>query len=66
MKITGVEARPFRIPLKMVTKWATGSQDAAEHVLIKITTDEGITGYAEAPPRPTIYGESIVDKKCGR
>lgn len=63
MKITGVEARPFRIPLKMVTKWATGSQDAAEHVLVKVATDGGITGYAEAPPRPTIYGESIASIK---
>lgn len=60
MKITGVEARPFRIPLKMTTKWATGSQDAAEHVLVVITTDEGVKGYAEAPPRPTIYGESVA------
>ncbi len=63
MKVTAVEARPFRIPMKMVTKWATGSQDAAEHVLVKITTDEGIAGYAEAPPRPTIYGESIASIK---
>jgi L-alanine-DL-glutamate epimerase-like enolase superfamily enzyme len=63
MKITGVEAIPFRIPLKMVTKWATGSQDAAEHVLVRIHTDDGITGVAEAPPRPTIYGESVASIK---
>jgi len=27
---------------------------------VEITTDEGVEGYAEAPPRPTIHGESIA------
>jgi L-alanine-DL-glutamate epimerase-like enolase superfamily enzyme len=63
MEITKVEAIPFRIPLKMTTTWATGTQDAAEHILVKIHTDEGVTGVAEAPPRPTIYGESIQSIK---
>jgi L-Ala-D/L-Glu epimerase / N-acetyl-D-glutamate racemase len=63
MKISKVDAIPFRIPLKMTTKWATGTQDAAEHVLVKIHTDEGMTGIAEAPPRPTIYGESVQSIK---
>jgi L-alanine-DL-glutamate epimerase-like enolase superfamily enzyme len=63
MKIVNVETIPFRIPFKKVTEWATGTQDAAEHVLVKIYTDEGIIGIAEAPPRPTIYGESIQSIK---
>ncbi len=63
MKISTVEAIPFRIPFRKVTKWATGSQDAAEHILVRITTDEGVTGIAEAPPRPTIYGESLQSIK---
>jgi L-alanine-DL-glutamate epimerase-like enolase superfamily enzyme len=63
MKITSVEALPFRIPLKKVTEWARGTLDAAEHVLVRVYTDEGITGVAEAPPRPTIYGESMASVK---
>jgi len=63
MKITAVETLPFRIPLKKVTEWARGKQDSAEHVLVRISTDEGIVGIAEAPPRPTIYGESIASIK---
>jgi len=63
MKIVNLETIPFRIPLKKVTEWATGTQDSAEHVLVKIYTDEGIIGIAEAPPRPTIYGESIQSIK---
>jgi L-alanine-DL-glutamate epimerase-like enolase superfamily enzyme len=59
MKITRVEAIPFRIPYKTPLKWGlSGYLEAAEHVLIKIHTDAGVTGVAEATPRPTIYGES--------
>lgn len=32
--------------------------EAAGHVLIKVCTDEGLVGYAEAIPRLTIYGET--------
>ena len=60
MKITHIETIPFRIPLKKATQWARGRQEAAEHVLVKVYTDEGVIGIAEAPPRPTIYGESVA------
>jgi L-Ala-D/L-Glu epimerase len=63
MKISKIEAIPFRIPLKKTAEWARGKQEAAEHVLVKVHTDEGIVGIAEAPARPTIYGESIVSIK---
>ena len=63
MKISKVEAIPFRIPLKKATKWATGMQDTAEHILVRIFTNDGIIGFAEAPPRPMIYGESIASIK---
>lgn len=59
MKIVSVEAIPFRLPFKEAKVWARGALDAAEHVLIRVRTDDGVTGIAEAPPRPTIYGESI-------
>jgi L-Ala-D/L-Glu epimerase len=59
MKITAIEALPFSIPMKKATKFVTGSQAAAEHILLKIHTDDGLVGVAEAPPRPWVYGESI-------
>lgn len=59
MKITEVEAIPFRIPLKTPLKWGlTGYMEAAEHVLVRVHTDSEVVGVAEATPRPTIYGES--------
>lgn len=35
-----------------------GRLDALEHVLVRLVTDTGYVGLAEAPPRPTIYGET--------
>ena len=61
MKIRKIETIPFRLPLRpeigkvQSSIWA---MEAAEHVLIRITTDEEIVGYGEAPQRPTIYGET--------
>lgn len=58
MKITSVEAIPFNIPYYEAVHFATGVLTAAEHVLIRVRTDEGLVGQAEAPSRPMIYGES--------
>jgi len=59
MKITQVEAIPFKIPYKTPLKWGvSGYLEAADHVLVKVHTDSGVVGVAEATPRPTIYGES--------
>ena len=61
MKITQIEAIPFKIPYATPLKWGRGGYlDAAEHVLVRVYTDGGIVGVAEATPRPTIYGESQV------
>lgn len=58
MKITGVEAIPFAIPYRKPLKFASGEVHVAEHVLVRVHTDDGITGIAEAPPRPFTYGET--------
>ncbi|WP_205873134.1 mandelate racemase/muconate lactonizing enzyme family protein [Mycobacterium camsae] len=58
MKITAVEAIPFTIPYVKPVKFASGQVRTAEHVLVRIHTDEGVVGVAEAPPRPYTYGET--------
>lgn len=61
MRITQIEAIPFRIPLAQKVRKITSSiwsMEAANHVLIKIYTDEGWQGFGEAVERPTIYGET--------
>lgn len=58
MKITRVDAVPVEIPLSRPMQFASGAADVADHVIVRIHTDEGLVGHAEAPPRPYTYGES--------
>ena len=60
MKITHVEAIPFAIPYAKPLKFASGEVHVAEHVLVRVHTDDGVVGVAEAPPRPFTYGETQV------
>jgi L-alanine-DL-glutamate epimerase-like enolase superfamily enzyme len=58
MKVTRVEAIPFAIPYTKALKFASGEVHTAEHVLVRVHTDDGVIGTAEAPPRPYTYGET--------
>ena len=58
MKITAVEAIPFAIPYAKPLRFASGEVHVAEHVLVRVHTDDGLVGVAEAPPRPFTYGET--------
>ena len=58
MKIAAVDAIPFRIEYKKPLRFASGEVHAAEHVLVRVHTDNGVIGVAEAPPRPFTYGET--------
>ncbi|HJQ48799.1 MAG TPA: enolase C-terminal domain-like protein [Amycolatopsis sp.] len=58
MKITRVEAIPYAIPYRKPLRFASGEVHVAEHVLVRVHTDDGVVGIAEAPPRPFTYGET--------
>jgi L-alanine-DL-glutamate epimerase-like enolase superfamily enzyme len=58
MKITAIEAIPYTIPYRHPLVFATGTLRGAEHMLLRVHTDEGLTGLGEAVSRPMIYGES--------
>jgi L-Ala-D/L-Glu epimerase len=58
VKVTAIEAIPFEIPFRRPFAFASGTVTVADHVLVRVRTDEGIVGHAEAPPRPYTYGES--------
>jgi L-alanine-DL-glutamate epimerase-like enolase superfamily enzyme len=58
VKVTAIEAIPFEIPFLRPFAFASGIATVADHVLVRVHTDEGIVGHAEAPPRPYTYGES--------
>jgi L-alanine-DL-glutamate epimerase-like enolase superfamily enzyme len=60
MKIESITATPFSIPFAKSIALSTGRRDAAEHLLVEVRTDGGVSGYAECVPRPTLYGETVA------
>ena len=59
-KIAEIQTIPFRLPMKGALSWGKASRlDTLDHVLVRLVTDTGQVGWAEAPPRPTIYGETV-------
>jgi L-alanine-DL-glutamate epimerase-like enolase superfamily enzyme len=69
LRITAVEAIPFALPYRRAPRFASGSVTSADNVLVRVHTDAGPVGQAEAQPRPYTYGEtqaSIVDVVSGR
>ncbi|TDO06563.1 L-alanine-DL-glutamate epimerase-like enolase superfamily enzyme [Mycobacterium sp. BK086] len=60
MQIVAVRAIPFAIPYRKPLHFASGSIDVADNVLVEVETNDGIVGFAEAPPRPYTYGETQV------
>ena len=60
MKIRRVEAIPYAIPYRKPLRFASGEVATAEHVLVRVHTDDGVVGTADAPPRPFTYGETQV------
>src|ERR1700761_1125226 len=53
MIITGIETIPLRIPFKAGTRsdasaWGDGNLPAADSLLVKVTTDQGLVGWGEA------------------
>lgn len=64
MKISRIEAIPFAIPYAKPLHFASGAVDTARHVLIRVHTESGVVGVAEAPPRPFTYGETQASIKA--
>ena len=58
--ITHIHTIPYRLPLHEPLAWGKASVLVdAHHVLVRVTLSDGAAGWAEAPPRPTIYGETV-------
>ena len=58
LKITDIEIFLFDIPLTSPFRIAIGEMKAANDLLIRIHTDQGIVGLGEACPFPSITGET--------
>ncbi|GGD10540.1 mandelate racemase/muconate lactonizing enzyme family protein [Pontibacillus salipaludis] len=60
MQIKSIETYPVAEPLKKPFKTALRTVTVAESIYVKVTCDNGITGWGEAPPTHVITGESIA------
>jgi L-alanine-DL-glutamate epimerase-like enolase superfamily enzyme len=60
LKIERIEVIPYSIPYTHPLKFASGQVTNADHVLVRLFTDDGVVGIADAPPRPYTYGETQV------
>lgn len=59
-RIARVATQPFALELHGALRWGQASQlTRLEHVLVSVFDDAGRVGVAEAPVRPTIYGETV-------
>ncbi len=57
-RIVEVRTVPYAIPYRKPLRFASGSIEVADNVLVEIVTSDGVVGIAEAPPRPYTYGET--------
>ena len=59
LTIQNIATTVFRLPLHGSLKWGKHSVlNEVRHVLVRVRLSNGAEGMAEAPPRPTIYGET--------
>ena len=58
MKIAAIEAIPYSIPYLHPLHFASGAVHEADHVVVRVTTEDGVVGTADTPPRPYTYGET--------
>ena len=61
--ITRIETIPYAIPYKKPLRFASGEVYEAAHILVRVHTEDGFIGEAEAPPRPFTYGETQTSIK---
>lgn len=60
LSLAAIETIPFHLPMHGALQWGKSSSFASvSHVAVRVILSDGSEGWAEAPPRPTIYGETI-------
>lgn len=60
MKITGIEVHLVRLPTRRDHNWASKmNSPIGQHAIIELSTDEGVTGWGEAPAGATWGGAAM-------
>lgn len=64
MKIAKIETAEVNIPLVTPFKTALRTVDTVNDIVVRITADDGQTGFGEAPPTAVITGETKGSVRC--
>ncbi|UFJ42697.1 dipeptide epimerase [Brevibacillus humidisoli] len=59
MKITDIAVRRQAVPLKKPFKTALRTVEVAESIIVKVSCDNGLAGWGEAPATVVITGDSL-------
>lgn len=59
MRIKEIKVWSLEIPMKKTFKTSRAQQNIGKHVIVQISTGNGIVGIGEGAPRPHITGESL-------
>ena len=60
MKIHNIETYKAAVPLKKAFKTALRTVTVAETVVVKVTCENGLVGWGEAPPTHVITGDTVA------
>jgi L-Ala-D/L-Glu epimerase len=60
MKVARIDVYQSAVPLKKAFKTALRTVTVAESIVVKVTTDDGVIGWGEAPPTHVITGDSLA------
>lgn len=64
MKITQIAVGEIKIPLARPFKTALRTVERVEDIVVRVTAENGMTGYGEAPPTAVITGDTKGSVVC--
>ena len=60
MRITGIATGEIQIPLARPFKTALRTVERVEDIVVRVTAENGMVGYGEAPPTAVITGDTAL------
>lgn len=58
-RVTRFEVFPLALPLKTPIHMARQTVSVSQHLVIRLTTADGVRGYGELTPTPSFYGQTL-------
>lgn len=59
MKVASIETFKVDLPFRFSFKHSLAARAHSENLIVRVTTDEGVTGYGECVPRDYVTGEHL-------